>query len=114
MKERKPLVILGEKIKSPPFSVEARLEAGVLLGMLQVRLSVSMPHARTMPSVGKRCLELRIKDEQAEWRIICRVDSDLILLIHVFSKKTEKTPKSVIELCKQRLKRYDSLIGGDL
>ena len=113
MKKRKPLVILGEKIKSPPFSAEARLEAGVLLGMLQEGLPVSMPQARTMPSIGRRCLELRIKDENAEWRILCRVDPDLILLVHAFSKKPEQTPKNVIELCKQRLKRYDSLTGGN-
>ena len=112
MKKRKPLVIIGEKIKTPPFSMEARLEAGVLLGRLQECMPLSMPHARNMPTIGKRCIELRIKDSKAEWRVICRIDSDMILLVHVFSKKTEQTPKIVIDLCRQRIKNFDSIIGG--
>jgi len=43
------------------------------------------------------------------WRIIYRIDSDAIIILHVFDKKTIKTPKRVIELCKQRLKLYDSV-----
>jgi phage-related protein len=37
-----------------------------------------------------------------------RIDSDAIVLIEVFSKKSGKTPKHVIEVCKHRLKDYDS------
>jgi phage-related protein len=36
-----------------------------------------------------------------------RIDSDAIVLIEVISKKTGKTPKHVIETCKNRLKDYD-------
>jgi len=112
MKKRKPLVIIGKKIKTPPFSLDARLEAGFLLGRLQEHMSLSMPHARKMPIIGKRCIELRIKDSNAEWRVICRIDSEMILLIHVFSKKTKHTPKKVIDLCKQRIIKFDSISGG--
>jgi len=107
MSNRKPLVILSGEIKTPPFSEDARIEAGVLLGMLQMGGMPTMPRARPMPSIGKRCLELRIKDKTAEWRILCRVDGDAILMAHVFSKKTQQTPKTVIEVCRQRLKEYD-------
>lgn len=37
-----------------------------------------------------------------------RIDADAIVLIEIFSKKTGKTPKATIELCKKRLKEYDS------
>ena len=35
MKERKPLIIISGEIKTPPFSQEARIEVGVLLGILK-------------------------------------------------------------------------------
>lgn len=71
-----------------------------------------MPHARPMPDIGTRCLELRVKDKSADWRIFCRADSDAIVMIHVLKKKTEKTPKSIIDLCNERLKNYDRIMKG--
>ena len=65
-----------------------------------------------MPSVGKRCHELRIQDENQTWRVLYRVDSDAVVILDVFSKKTGKTPKSVIEVCQDRLKRYDQAAKG--
>jgi phage-related protein len=61
-----------------------------------------------MPSVGRRCHELRINDEHSTWRILHRIDPDAVLILEVFQKKTSKTPKSVIEICRQRMQRYDS------
>lgn len=60
-----------------------------------------------MPSVGGNCHELRIRDADQNWRIIYRIDDDAILILEVFSKKTQTTPKSVIDTCKQRLSKYD-------
>ena len=61
-----------------------------------------------MPSVGRNCHELRINDENAIWRIMYRIDADAIVITEVFSKKTNQTPKRVIEANKRRLKDYDS------
>lgn len=61
-----------------------------------------------MPSIGRRCHELRIVDENKTWRIVYRVDEDAILILEVFAKKATKTTKSVIEICKDRARRYDS------
>jgi phage-related protein len=105
----KPLIILSGEIKSPPFSEEARIEAGMLLRRLQQGDVLSMPHARPMPSIGPRCLELRVLDKNVSWRIFCRVDADAVLVAHVMAKKTEATPKSIIKLCKDRLALYDSI-----
>lgn len=60
-----------------------------------------------MPSVGPRCHELRINDENRTWRIMYRIDSDAIVILEVFSKGTAKTPKSVIDVCQRRLRSYD-------
>ena len=104
----KPLAWLHGEVKTPPFSTEARLEAGYLLRLLQRGESIGMPHSRPMPTIGARCHELRIQDTQQTWRIVYRIDPDAIVLIEVFSKKTGRTPKSTIELCKKRLREYDS------
>ena len=85
--KNKPLVWLYGEVKTPPFSQAARIEAGVLLRQLQDGIS--------------------IRDEDKNWRIIYRIDDDAIVIIEVFSKTTQATPKSVIEVCKKRLKNYD-------
>jgi len=103
----KPLVWLEGEIKTPPFSLEARIEAGTLLRRLQRGESIGLPHSRPMPSIGKRCHELRVRDEDANWRIIYRTDADAIVIGEVFAKKTGKTPKKVIDACQRRFKQYD-------
>lgn len=65
-----------------------------------------------MPTIGRRCHELRINDENETWRIIYRTDEDAIVVLEVFSKKSKETPKAVIKTCKARLSDYDA-IGGE-
>jgi phage-related protein len=108
----KPLVWFEGEIKTPPFSAEARVEAGVLLRRLQRGESLGMPASRPMPSIGKRCHELRVRDKDHNWRIMYRVDDDAIVILEVFAKKTGQTPKRVIEKCAARLRSYDKLVGG--
>jgi phage-related protein len=103
----KPLVWLFGEVKSPPFSKEARIEAGFLLRRLQQGESLAIPHSRPMPVVGVRCHELRIVDAGVTWRIIYRVDPDAIVIVNVFSKKSQATPHSIIEVSKRRLQEYD-------
>jgi phage-related protein len=104
----KPLVWLEGEIKTPPFSQRARLEAGYLLRRLQQGQLLGMPHSRPLPSIGPRCHELRINDERATWRIVYRIDSDAIIILEVFSKKSRTTPKATIDSCKKRLRDYDN------
>ena len=66
-----------------------------------------MPQSRPMPGIAPRCHELRINDGDTTWRLIYRIDPDAIVITEVFAKKTEKTPKDVIQACKKRLKEYD-------
>jgi phage-related protein len=105
----KLLVWFAGEVKTPPFSSEARIEAGYLLRLLQKGESLSLPQSRPMPSIGKRCHELRINDENKTLRIVYRIDDDAIVIVDVFTKKTNKTPDAVIKLCQQRLKQYDAI-----
>ena len=77
--------------------------------MLQLNIRELVEYGQCdMPSIAPRCHELRINDESATWRIVFRIDTDAIVVLEVFSKKTTQTPKPVIDNCKRRLKDYDS------
>lgn len=103
----KPLVWLHGEVKTPPFTLTARIEVGFLLRQLQQGENLGLPHSRPMPSIGTRCHELRVHDQDKNWRIIYRVDQDAVVIVEVFNKTTKTTPKSVIEICQKRLVRYD-------
>ena len=104
----KPLVWMHGEVKTPPMSKLARLQAGFLLRLLQQGEKVSLPHSRPMPSIGRRCHELRIPDDDKSWRIVYRIDTDAIVIAEVFPKKTGKTPKKIIDTCKARYRDYDN------
>lgn len=103
----KDIVWLHGEIKTPPFSEEGRIEAGFFLRRIQNGESIGMPWSRPMSSIGPGCHELRVRDEGHNWRIIYRIDPDAILIVDVFAKTTQQTPKAVIDLCQNRLTRYD-------
>lgn len=107
--QRKPLVWLHGEVKTPPFSTEARIEAGVLMRRLQEGIAISLPHSRPMPGIGRGCHELRIPDENRTWRIVYYVDALAVVVLEVFAKTTSQTPQGVIDVCKARLKRYKSI-----
>ncbi|MCK9994663.1 MAG: type II toxin-antitoxin system RelE/ParE family toxin [Candidatus Krumholzibacteria bacterium] len=104
----KPVNWLGGEFRTPPMSKDARLKAGYFLRMLQGGETLSMPESRPMPSIGTRCRELRIRDKDSAWRVVYRLDPDSILIVEVFNKKPQQTPKQVIDTCKARLSEYDA------
>ena len=104
----KTLVILSGEIKTPPVSQDARREVGSLIRQLQQGLKLEMPQSRPMPSIGRRCHELRVNDLGQTWRVIYRTDPDAVLVVAVFSKKTSKTPKRMINQAKRWLREYDA------
>ncbi len=108
-KAEKPVAWLSGEVKTPPFSKEARIEAGSLLRRLQRGETVGMPHVRPMPQLERGCFELRVRDETQTWRLMLRLDDDAVVIVDVFSKKTRATPKKVLEACRQRLRRYDEI-----
>ena len=62
-----------------------------------------------MPTVGKACHELRIQDVNRTWRIVYHLESDVVVILEVFAKTTQQTPKAVIDTCKSRLRAYFSI-----
>jgi phage-related protein len=104
----KALVWLHGEVKTPPFSVAARNETGRLLRRLQDGELLSLPHSRPMPSIGPRVHELRIVDEDHNWRVIYRIDEDAIIVAEVFDKKTQETPTQVVRNCQRRLTLHDT------
>ena len=108
--EDKPLIWLSGEVKTPPFSAEARLEAGFLLRRLQRGEKLALPHSRPMPDIGRGCHELRVVDRDATWRLMYYIDSNVVAILEVFSKKTRATPRRVIDTCRKRLAQYKNIM----
>lgn len=106
----KPLVWLRSEVKTPPFSPNARLEAGKLLRRLQRGDRLGLPHSRPMPTIGARCYELRVVDADKSWRIVYRLDPEAIVIASVFRKTTRATPARVIAEARRRLRLYDAIV----
>jgi phage-related protein len=109
----KPLVWLHGEVKTPPFTQSARVEAGFLLRRLQNGELIEMPASRPMPMIGSNCHELRIDDGGVTWRIVYHVDTDAIVILDVFQKKSRTMPKQVIEVTRKRLRAYQRTIRED-
>src|ERR1041384_6096014 len=98
----KPIVWLHGEVKTPPFSREARLEAGFLLRRLQDGETLSMPASRPLPLVGPNCHELRVLDRDATWRIVYHLAPDAVVILEVFSKKTMALPTPIRDAARRR------------
>src|ERR1035438_4791085 len=98
----KPLVWMDGEIKTPPFSGEARIEAGMLLRRLQQGKNLGLPQSRPMPDIGPRCHELRIRDENKNWRIFYHLSADAVVILDVHNKTTRETPQAILEACRGR------------
>lgn len=108
----KVLAWLNTEIRTPPLSQRARIEAGLALRKLQRGETLFLPLSRPMPVIGQRCHELRIQDKNTNWRIVYRIDSDAIIIVAVFQKRTQVTSNHVIAACKRRLQLYDEATDG--
>ena len=102
----KPLLWLHSEIKTPPFSKDARLEAGFLLRRLQRGERLSLPQSRPMSQIGPDCHELRVQDRGHTWRIAYHIDDDFLVVLGIFEKHTMQTSKKDIDICRKRFKDY--------
>ena len=64
----------------------------MLLRLLQEGNVLGMPQAEALPDVGARCGALRVRDAEHNWRIMYRIDTDAVLILDVYCKKTRKIP----------------------
>jgi phage-related protein len=102
----KPLRWLHGEVKTPPMGIEARRRMGFMLRVLQQGETIGMPHAKPMKTIGSHCIELRVPDKGQAWRLICSIEADAVVVLDVFNKKSQQTPKTVIQQCKRRLAMY--------
>lgn len=105
--QRRPVVWLRGRVKTPPFTPSGRIEAGLLLGLLQAGARLSMPHSRPLPTIGPRCSELRVRDAEHNWRFVYRLDEDAVIVVDVFAKKSQRLPDEIVRQCRARLRAYD-------
>jgi phage-related protein len=87
------------------FPKAARRARGEAILDLQCGRPLGMPLSRPMPVVAPGVHELRVRDSAGIYRAfyMTRV-ADAVLVFHAFQKKTQKTPRSEIELAAKRLK----------
>lgn len=107
---QKPLAWLHGEVKTPPFTPQGRREAGMLLRLLQAGERLGMPHAEPLPDLAPGCGALRIRDAGHNWRIMYRIDTDVVLVLEVYAKKTRKMPDEVLQRCRDRLRRYETIV----
>jgi phage-related protein len=96
----------------PPAMEELAAMPLGLRGALLILVDVLEEEGRLTQPQGKivdrdhRIFEIRAKDDEVQGRLLYHYldDSDEVYGLVAFVKKTEKTPKQVIELAKKRLK----------
>ena len=63
---------------------------------------LGMPHTRAM---GEGLFELRLKAAEGIARVFyCTLVGRKIVILHQFTKKSEKTPRKELEIAKRRMK----------
>jgi phage-related protein len=70
--------------------------------MLEEGPNLGMPFTRAM---GKGLFEIRAKGQAGIARgFFCTISGNTIVILHVFVKKTETTPKRELEIARNRMK----------
>ena len=99
----KPVKWLGnsrEDIRD--FPVDPRREAGYQLERVQAGKDPA--DWKPMPSVGLGVKEIRVRDGGAFRVIYVARFAEAVYVLHAFQKKANKTPKTDIELARQRFR----------
>lgn len=84
----------------------------ILFQALEEGASLTMPFSRVM-SGYPGLKELRVRDSRGIVRVFYYVQQkDQVFILHLFRKKTQKTPQHEIETALQRLKRMKEEFHG--
>src|SRR5262245_51268517 len=88
-----------------PKSIRAKFEA-IMDKILEYGPDLGLPFTRAM---GKGLFEIRAKGQEGIARgFFCTVTKNTVVILHVFIKKTEATPKKELELAVKRMKEVKS------
>jgi phage-related protein len=85
-----------------------RRQVGLLLRRLQLREPLAPKQFDSIREIGPGCGEIRLIDGELnkEWRIFVCLTSTEVIVLERLEKRSQKTPKQTIELCRARLARY--------
>lgn len=87
------------------FPVDAKQEAGFQLD--RVQRGQDPDDWKPMKSVGPGVREIRIREASGAFRVIYLASiEDLVLVLHAFQKKTQKTETKDLDLAAARLKQW--------
>jgi len=86
-------------------SINAKANVFRVFMLLKTRgLSVGLPHIRPLEN---KLFEVRAKDKDGIYRVIYFAHTGKrFIMLHGFTKKTEKTPRADIEISLKRMKEY--------
>jgi phage-related protein len=83
------------------FPIEVRREAGYQLD--QIQRGMEPDDWKPMPSIGQGVREIRIRDISGAFRLVYVAKfADAVYVLHCFQKKSQRTPKTDIELAEKR------------
>ncbi len=85
-------------------SRDDRREVGANIFAVQKGFPLGLPLCRKME---KDLWEVRSDIEDGISRIFFTLDGEIMVLLHGFTKKTQKTPQKEIETAKARMKDYE-------
>ncbi|MBP6727016.1 MAG: type II toxin-antitoxin system RelE/ParE family toxin [Thauera sp.] len=107
MTDPKPVEFLGSSLDDfRAFPLAAKREVGHQLD--QVQHGQEPDDWKPMNTVGQGVREIRIRDAAGAFRVIYVAKfADAVYVLHCFQKKTEKTPKTDLDLA---AKRYRDLL----
>ncbi|WP_227674588.1 type II toxin-antitoxin system RelE/ParE family toxin [Psychrobacter jeotgali] len=100
----KDIEFLGTSLEDVrSFPDDIKQDTGYQLHKVQIG---DMPdNYKPMSSIGSSVVEIRLKDSNGIYRVIYTAKfADTVYVLHAFTKKTQKTPQSDINLAKLRLK----------
>lgn len=70
----------------------------------RVQLGLDPDDWKPMPSVGTGVRELRVRGSDSQYRAIyITTIGDMVYVLHVFVKKTQRTPNTDVDIAKKRL-----------
>ncbi|HDV5785738.1 TPA: type II toxin-antitoxin system RelE/ParE family toxin [Legionella pneumophila] len=90
-----------EQVKKLPKLIKAKFEA-ILDKIVEHGPDLGMPFTKAM---GKGLFEVRAKAQEGIARgFYCTISGNRIVILHIFIKKTQATPKKELDLALNRLK----------
>lgn len=100
----KTVIFLGDSLAQiRNFPLDVRQDAGFQID--KVQRGENPDDWKPMKPVGKGVKEIRIREASGQYRVIVWVSSgDAVYVLHAFTKKSQRTRRSDIELARERLK----------